>query len=141
MSKYTPAQYAESARKHGITPGPWRSEGNDNHPFYCNPMNNDSPYGTVFGARVMVADGGIVCLTQFCCEDEYEAEDEANRSCIASLPDLLIALDEKDAEIERLTKALNSIAYGPFGRAEAADREVLDAMTEFARAALQGGGA
>lgn len=38
---------------------------------------------------------------------------------------------------DELAKALEKIAYDPFGKSDATDREVLDAITEYARRMLQ----
>lgn len=94
MSKYTPEQYAESARKHGIPCGPYN--GKQTHP------------GTI-EIRYVKAVGGIeLCVSYASAIGSQKLCDGFVRAC-ESLPDLLIALDEKDAEIERLRGALAAI--------------------------------
>jgi hypothetical protein len=46
-----------------------------------------------------------------------------------------------DQERMRLRRALHVIAFEPFGPADATDRQVLYAITEFARETLEGGAA
>lgn len=112
MSKYTPDQYAASAAKHGIPCGPWRSHtGGTPH---C-----DATRGDVFHL----------------CDD---AEFDRIRDTLASLPDLLIALDEMAAEIERLRKAM-SFAIARFENGPEQITNPNDPLLAELKAALKGG--
>lgn len=92
MSKYSAEKYAESARKHGIPCGPYN--GKQTHP------------GTI-EIRYVKAVGGIeLCVSYASAIGSQKLCDGFVRAC-ESLPDLLISLDEKDAEIERLRGALS----------------------------------
>lgn len=97
MSKYTPEQYTESARKHGITPGPYYAHKNS-----TTGLDTLRPEGFQITTSPDPKRAMYVLETVPYGSDSEEAQAIAH----ARLPDLLIALDEKDAEIERLRNAL-----------------------------------
>lgn len=86
-SKYTPKQYAESAAKYGITPGPWvgRYGGKNVKVEY-------DAKACVHGPFV----GGYTQVVSLCYQDE-------DAHTISQLPDLLIERDALKAENERLS--------------------------------------
>lgn len=109
-SKYTPKQYAESAAKYGITPGPWvgRYGGKNVKVEY-------DAKACVHGPFV----GGYTQVVSLCYQDE-------DAHTISQLPDLLIERDALKAENERLRKALEALVWPNVPSAD--DMAVLVAM-------------
>lgn len=76
--------------RQGMTPGPWRAEGED---------SNDQP---------MIVSDETGRLVAVCCHEgvaSLEAEAEANARATTAVHDLLDDLDELEAEMERLRKS------------------------------------
>lgn len=93
MSNYTEQQYAESARKYGITPGPWHFNGSR---YVRSGIHPNTTTVCQFG------DVGSTI--------ESDDENEANGNATASVPNLLIERDALKAENERLRKAMEAVA-------------------------------
>ncbi len=126
MIKYTPEQYAESARKYRITPGPWHFNGSR---YVRSGIHPNTTTVCQFG------DVGSTI--------ESDDENEANGNATASVPNLLIERDALKAENERLRKALEWIVTDAAYKApeQLADRDVTQRWVDVAEAALKGGGA
>lgn len=96
MSKFTPEAYAESARKYGITQGPW----------WWRP-GSGADVGSIAGR------GGIQICDFGNGERYYPTEgispEGEDLECILSVPNLLIERDALKAENERLRGALAAI--------------------------------
>lgn len=124
MSNYTEQQYAESAAKYGITPGPW----------WWRP-GSGADVGSIAGR------GGIQICDFGNGETYYPTEgispEGEDLECILSIPNLLIERDALKAENERLRKALDEIVRMDAGSTAV----ILDDAIDIARAALTGGGA
>ncbi|MBS0188912.1 MAG: hypothetical protein JSS51_12665 [Planctomycetes bacterium] len=93
--KYTTEQYAESARKHGITPGPW-CWSDARTMRHLGAPNSDR--------------GGLGVSAPNCNNKAYkiDAEDASNHDAIQSVPDLLIERDALAEESARLRIAATS---------------------------------
>lgn len=137
MNNYTEQQYAESARKHGITPGPWVWSLSDLYDV-----------GTIEAKQ-----GAMVC--DFGNDRDYyptegRAPKNADREQILAVPNLLIERDALKAENERLTTAAQNAcdALYQWRAAEQTNdsvelenaRKSRDAAYDELRAALKGGG-
>jgi hypothetical protein len=126
--KYTQQQYEASAKKHGIPCGPYERK-------------TDSMYHV----RIFNSPNGSELATVHYRGDHVEREQDRLGFVVKDVPDLLIALDEKDAEIERLRKAIECLhdladsEYWPDLKGETSRR--FSEVFKLTIAALQGGGA
>lgn len=129
MSNYTEQQYAESASKYGITPGPW----------WWRP-GSGADVGSIAGR------GGIQICDFGNGERYYPTEgispEGEDLECILSVPNLLIERDALKAENERLRKALGDLSEA-CTRLPATDGRVIGLvpLIDRAIAALKGGAA
>ncbi len=123
MSNYTPEQYAESARKYGITQGPYSFGRAKNGRLY------------VFGADDRPVCGGFSARAG----RSSQAETESNGNALASLPNLLIERDALKVENERLRAALDLVQIYGMRIGGMSPDDSLREVVITARAALKGG--
>jgi hypothetical protein len=130
MSNYTPEAYAESARKYGITPGPWQAE-TDSLPFVCSEQQIESTFGTICD---------FYCRNGENYQNIYRFPGgPGNAVAVAQLPNLLIERDALKVENERLRAALDLVQIYGMRIGGMSPDDSLREVVITARAALKGG--